>query len=224
MKLSAHPAETRRASTRGDRVAAAALPAAAGVSLAVILATLDQAQAQVIEIGPWGSRTVSGSAALSGGSTIVASQGPIAVPASTQAPSPKTLERRRRVIADLEAAGQTAQLSPKLIEAVAWAESRFDAAARSDKGAIGVMQLKPETAAEMGVNPEHVEENIRGGAKYLRQMLARFHGNVELALAAYNSGPAAVERYGGIPPFPETRAYVAAVLDYLADISVEAPR
>ena len=86
---------------------------------------------------------------------------------------------------------------PLLLEAVAWAESRFNTAARSPTGAIGVMQLMPGTAAELGVDPTDATANIHGGARYLRQMLVLFDGDIERALAAYNAGPAAVQRYNG---------------------------
>ena len=116
----------------------------------------------------------------------------------------------------LNDAGSGVELSPLLIEAVAWAESRFNAQARSRAGAIGVMQLMPGTAAQLGVDPNDATANIHGGARYLRQMLVLFNGDIQLALAAYNAGPAAVQRYNGVPPYRETRAYVAAVLDYMA--------
>lgn len=104
-------------------------------------------------------------------------------------------------------------LDPALIKAVIRAESGGDVDARSQKGAMGLMQLMPDTAAELFVaNPFDPESNIWGGAKYLRQMMDRFGGNVRLALAAYNAGPASVERSGGIPPFRETREYVDRVL------------
>jgi soluble lytic murein transglycosylase-like protein len=116
----------------------------------------------------------------------------------------------------LDQAGDEVALSPLLLEAVAWAESRFNPNAVSSRGAQGVMQLMPDTAAELGVDPGDPDANVRGGARYLRQMLELFDGDIELALAAYNAGPAAVRRYGGVPPFPETRAYVASVFDYMA--------
>lgn len=78
------------------------------------------------------------------------------------------------------------------------------------------MQLMPATAAQLGVDPQDPAQNIHGGARYLRQMLVEFDGDIELALAAYNAGPQAVRRFGGVPPYRETRAYVAAVLDYMA--------
>lgn len=114
---------------------------------------------------------------------------------------------------------QTARLHglpPALVKAVIRAESNFDPGARSDKGAIGLMQLMPQTAQAMGVeDPWHAEENVRGGTAYLRSMVNRY-GDVRLALAAYNAGPQAVDRYGGVPPYPETREYVQRVLAYYA--------
>lgn len=98
-----------------------------------------------------------------------------------------------------------------LLRAVAWTESRGRADAVSNKGALGVMQLMPATAAALGVDPRDAASNISGGAAYLAQQIERF-GSVPLALAAYNAGPGAVQRWGGIPPYAETRGYVASVL------------
>jgi soluble lytic murein transglycosylase-like protein len=101
---------------------------------------------------------------------------------------------------------------PDLVRAVIQTESAFDPYARSHKGALGLMQLMPNTAAELGVSdPFEPEQNIRGGVAYLRRLLDRYRNNEELALAAYNAGPAAVDRYGSIPPYRETRNYVARV-------------
>ncbi len=104
----------------------------------------------------------------------------------------------------------------KLVWAVMRQESGFNPRAVSPKGAMGLMQLMPGTAARMGVtDPFDVEQNIAGGVRYLRLCLSRFKGDVSLALAAYNAGPETVEKYQGCPPFPETQNYVAAVLrDY----------
>lgn len=104
----------------------------------------------------------------------------------------------------------------RLVKAVAIAESNMNQDEISDVGAIGVMQLMPETAAALGVNPYDEAENIEGGAMYLRQMLDTFDGNVPYAVAAYNAGPGAVQRYGGIPPYGETQAYVERVMDIYA--------
>ena len=106
------------------------------------------------------------------------------------------------------------RLQPALVKAVIAAESNFDPDAVSRRGAQGLMQLMPETAAALGVaDPLQPLENVRGGTRYLRLMIDRY-GDLERALAAYNAGPSAVDRYGGIPPYPETRDYVQRVLTY----------
>jgi soluble lytic murein transglycosylase len=106
------------------------------------------------------------------------------------------------------------RLQPALVKAVIAAESNFDPDAVSRRGAQGLMQLMPETAAALGVaDPLQPTENVRGGTRYLRLMIDRY-GDLERALAAYNAGPAAVDHYGGIPPYPETRDYVQRVLAY----------
>jgi len=106
-------------------------------------------------------------------------------------------------------------LSPDLIRAVIQAESNFKVTAVSSAGAQGLMQLMPATARELGVqNPFDIEQNIDGGAKYLRKMLDRFGGNVRKALAAYNAGPGTVIKYNGRVPYPETRQYVKRVLRF----------
>ena len=107
-------------------------------------------------------------------------------------------------------------VDPALVRAVAIAESDMNQDEISPVGAIGVMQLMPETAAALGVDPYDEEQNIEGGVRYLRQMLDQFGGNVPHALAAYNAGPAAVQRYGGIPPYSETQAYVGRILDIVS--------
>ncbi len=99
-----------------------------------------------------------------------------------------------------------------LIRAVIHAESAYQPNALSPKGAQGLMQLMPDTQAELQIeDPFHPESNIGGGTWYLAQMLAEFGGNVELAAAAYNAGPGAVRDHGGVPPYPETREYVRRV-------------
>lgn len=116
----------------------------------------------------------------------------------------------------ISAAATEFAVDPKLIEAVAWRESHFRQSARSDRGATGVMQLMPSTARDLGVDATDMTQNIRGGALYLRQMLSQFGGDVKLALAAYNAGPGAVRKHGGVPPYAETQAYVTAILGRMA--------
>ena len=110
-------------------------------------------------------------------------------------------------------------LSPALIEALVWQESRWRAQAVSSAGARGLAQLMPGTARAMGVDPDDPFANLEGGARYLREQLDRFDGDIEKALAAYNAGPGRVMAANGIPAIRETQTYVAAVMGRLSDYS-----
>ena len=106
-------------------------------------------------------------------------------------------------------------LEPSLVKAVIMVESGFDPKAVSKKGAQGLMQLMPKTAADMAVeDPHNPEENIFGGTRYLSKLLERFESDVKLALAAYNAGPERVEKYKGVPPFPETERFIEKVMSF----------
>ena len=136
-----------------------------------------------------------------------------------------TVQRSRRLAdrlvpvpsADLEPLIQrqsdSQNLDPKLVKAVIQVESGYNHKALSNKGAMGLMQLMPDTASLFNVrNAFDPEENLRAGTRYLRQLLDRFAGRIELALAGYNAGPGAVEKHGGVPPYAETRDYVKQVM------------
>jgi soluble lytic murein transglycosylase-like protein len=114
-------------------------------------------------------------------------------------------------------------LAPELLDTVALRESGYRTEAVSPAGAVGVMQLMPGTARGLGVDPRDPVANIFGGAAYLRGLLDQFNGRIDLALAAYNAGPGAVQRHRGVPPYRETRSYVAANLDRLAQRSLVVP-
>ncbi|MEW6583585.1 MAG: lytic transglycosylase domain-containing protein [Actinomycetota bacterium] len=120
----------------------------------------------------------------------------------------------------IRAAAAEAGVDPTLVAAVARAESNFRPDAVSPAGAQGIMQLMPGTARGLGVtDPFDAWQSLRGGARYLRQQLDRFGGDTTLALAAYNAGPGAVARSGGVPPYAETQAYVRRVLSYQRDLA-----
>jgi soluble lytic murein transglycosylase-like protein len=130
--------------------------------------------------------------------------------AAVLATRPAATTRRAEAYEDLIIHHSAEQnISADLVRAVIQVESAFNPFARSVKGAMGLMQLMPGTARDLGVtNAYDPAQNIRGGVTYLKQLLTRFESNVELALAAYNAGPGAVEKYGAVPPYHETRNYV----------------
>lgn len=183
-----------------------------GLSLAsrglfgLALALGGAARAQVIDIG------ADGSSHTYSGPVLSSAQGIAPIGPSF----PDRSASKASISQNIRDAAARHQISAQLVEAVAWQESRFHQTAASPKGARGVMQLMPATARDLGVDASDVSANIEGGAAYLAALLRRFDGDIVKTLAAYDAGPAAVQRFGGTPPFAETRAYVTAVLDRLA--------
>ena len=117
----------------------------------------------------------------------------------------------------IKAACRKHSLDPALVKAVIHAESRFDPRAVSPKGAIGLMQIDPNTVKELGIkDPFNPKYNIDGGVRYLKDLLDAFEGDQKLALAAYNAGPTQVYRHNGVPPFKDTRRYLKRVFGYIA--------
>jgi soluble lytic murein transglycosylase-like protein len=175
-----------------------------------LLASAAGARADVLEIGPAGAVWVAGGpAALAPASATP----PPASPAYTTVTTTAGPEAWRPHVAALAA---RYDISPALLEAVVWQESRWNAAAVSPAGARGLAQLMPATGRQLGVDWRDPRANLEGGARYLRMQLDRFGGDVEKALAAYNAGPERVARAGGVPNIRETRQYVAAIMARLA--------
>ena len=138
----------------------------------------------------------------------------VAIPATGSA-NDRMMAKAQEYAPHITAAANRYSLPPELIAGVIWQESRGNPRAVSHCGAMGLMQLMPATAASLGVgNAFDAAQNIDGGAKYLRQMLDKFNGRVDFAVAAYNAGPGNVSKHGGIPPFRETQDYVPKVLGY----------
>ena len=155
------------------------------------------AYAQVLSIGDDGAVTTYAGPAVFTSDGVTAITPPEPTPAYRAAPE--------EVVRLIQESSARYAVPAAVVEAVAWQESRFNHAAVSSKGARGVMQLLPKTASDLGVDPGDLKSNIDGGAAYLAQQLRRYGGDLRLALAAYNAGPGAVDRYGGIPPYAETQ-------------------
>lgn len=143
-------------------------------------------------------------------------------PAGTRSRAPSTHATQPQAVNPYDGlirrSAQRHELDPALLTAVVRAESGFDSHALSKAGAMGLMQLMPPTAESLGVsNPYDPEQNVDAGARLLRGYIDQYHGRLDLALAAYNAGPGAVAKYGGVPPYAETRNYVSSILaDYKA--------
>jgi soluble lytic murein transglycosylase-like protein len=196
------------------------------VGAAVLLAV--EARADVLELGADGARWVAGPLAgrpavadpaapaappAAVDSSVVLPEAAVAYPTRAAAGIPPRYQAK---IAELSA---RYDLSPALLEAVVWQESRWNENAVSPVGAQGLAQLMPGTARYLGVDSRDPFQNLEGGARYLREQLDRFGGDLEKALAAYNAGPGRVERAGGIPNIRETQHYVAAIMGRLANHS-----
>lgn len=134
---------------------------------------------------------------------------PAPVPAAPPQPAAKPTLTPKELV---DAAARKAELPAAIVHAVAKAESAYHQDAVSPKGAIGIMQLMPETAKQLQADPKDAQQNTEAGAKYLRDLLVKYDGDVAKALAAYNAGPGAVDKYGDVPPYPETRSYVNRVI------------
>lgn len=186
------------------------------------------AHADVMEIDENGARWVAG------GSSVLLSVADAAVLAEGEQIDLAALIVPDRIVADTQAhaadippkyaakiheLAERFDLSPSLLEALVWQESRWREGAVSHAGARGLAQLMPGTARDLGVDPDDPMQNLEGGARYLREQLDRFDGDLEKALAAYNAGPGRVIRAGGIPNIRETRQYVAAIMGRLSNHS-----
>jgi len=184
------------------------------------------AHADVLEIGPDGPRWIAGARAAAPAAPANVSADMVELDADFAVPPQAIADAARQagVVPAVYAAkvtelAQRFDLSPTLIEALVWQESRWNAAARSPVGAQGLAQLMPGTARYLGVDASDPFANLEGGARYLREQMDRFDGDIEKALAAYNAGPGRVMKAGGVPRIRETQGYVAAIMGRLADHS-----
>ncbi len=208
---------------------------ATGLMMGALAFAANPVRADVLEIGVEGARWIVGAPA-----SVIAAEVEIALPAGiaqeleladadalivpehavahTQLSGAAVPAAYRAKVAEL---ASRFDLSPALIEALVWQESRWRTGAVSPVGARGLAQLMPGTARELGVDANDPFANLEGGARYLRAQMDRFGGDVEKALAAYNAGPGRVIRSGGIPRIRETQLYVAAIMGRLSNHSRE---
>lgn len=197
-----------------------------GLAAVALIGAAAPAHADVLEVGPEGSRWIAGARAVAPVAPEAPAAGTVELVADFTVPPQAIADAARQAgVVPAVYAAKVAELahrfdlSPTLIEALVWQESRWNAAARSPVGARGLAQLMPGTARYLGVNPDDPFANLEGGARYLREQMDRFDGDIEKALAAYNAGPGRVIAAGGIPRIRETQGYVAAIMGRLADHS-----
>jgi soluble lytic murein transglycosylase-like protein len=190
----------------------------AGVAFALF--ALSPAHADVLAIGDDGSVTVHSGPALYTSADLK----PQALPAETPRVSRHTARNASPVVRTAIASSAAHySLSPALVAAVAWRESAFNAQAVSPKGAKGIMQLMPETARAYCARPCSAAQNVEAGTAYLQALMQRYDGDIVKALAAYDAGPRAVDRFGGLPPYRETQAYVDAILARMSATALAGP-
>ncbi len=200
-----------------------------GIRFAVVMGAASAtvpANADVMEIGDDGARWISGALVFASAPTDDSQESTTELSADFAVPDRAVADPGRHddavpaiyaaKVAELSA---RFDLSPALIEALVWQESRWQAHARSPVGAQGLAQLMPGTARYLGVDPSDPFANLEGGARYLREQIDRFDGNLENALAAYNAGPGRVLAANGIPRIRETQTYVAAIMGRLSNHS-----
>ncbi len=205
-----------------------------GLAVGAAACAAAPARADVLEIGDDGPRWVAGAPvyaralALPQPDQVTDGAGDLAVPEEVAVPESAVAHTHLSAVAvppgfQAKVAELAARfdLSPALIEALVWQESRWRTGAISPVGARGLAQLMPGTAREMGVNADDPFANLEGGARYLRAQLDRFGGDVEKALAAYNAGPGRVIQSGGVPRIRETQTYVASIMGRLSNHSRE---
>ncbi len=178
-------------------------------AILTVLAMPFPARADVLEIGANGAQWVAGGPPKPRSESVPTGFDGAQTPSASRAPAEWQPY--------LAAVAARYDLSPALLEALIWQESRWQHRAVSPAGARGLAQLMPNTARDLGVNPDDPFANIEGGARYLKMQLTNFGGNIEKALAAYNAGPARVARAGGVPRIRETQDYVAAILGRLSN-------